>query len=37
LSAAFRWDTQTGPTIITIAAVVFVVTQVSGRLFVKNR
>jgi zinc transport system permease protein len=36
LGAAFRWDTQTGPTIITIAAAVFLVTQVGSRLFVKN-
>ncbi|MDG1470896.1 MAG: metal ABC transporter permease [Ascidiaceihabitans sp.] len=35
LNAAFRWDTQTGPTIVSIAAAVFVLTTLVG--IVRNR
>lgn len=35
LNAAFQWDTQTGPTIVSIAAAAFVLTSVIG--FLRNR
>ncbi|MFT6023902.1 MAG: zinc transport system permease protein [Ascidiaceihabitans sp.] len=35
LNAAFQWDTQTGPTIVSIAAGAFVLTNVIG--YIRNR
>ena len=36
LGAAFKWDTQTGPTIITIATIIFVLTTFGSRLWSKR-